>query len=170
MTNSLALSKKIKVEPGTKVHENGNRSQAAKKGFRRPTLHQEKFEGKTPYLNSFIYDTGHILQADMYVQTMKEITQCASRACKQAKYIKRTIKKLKETMTPKPMMVATMNEEIKDVEGKIDLTIANIYLMKEIDMYLKRKEVYHENKTKMFNMIIGQCTELMMSKLEIKTK
>eukprot|EP00957_Ditylum_brightwellii_P191584 14586644-Ditylum_brightwellii.AAC.1 len=67
-------------------------------------------------------------------------------------------------------MLATVGDKIKDAEGKFDPAIANIYLMKEIGTYLKRKETYNENKTKMFNIIIGQCTELMMSKLESETK
>eukprot|EP00957_Ditylum_brightwellii_P191585 14586644-Ditylum_brightwellii.AAC.2 len=94
MTNSLALLRKIKVEPGTKMSESGTRARTAKKGFRRLTFRQEKFKGKTPELSSFVYDAGHALQADMYVQTTKAIAQYAGQICKQADDIKQAIEKL----------------------------------------------------------------------------
>eukprot|EP00957_Ditylum_brightwellii_P032822 2488230-Ditylum_brightwellii.AAC.1 len=137
MANSLVLSSKTKVGLGTKMSESGIRARTAKRGFRQPMFCREKFEGKTPELGGFVYNVGYALQADMYVQTTKEIAQYASQTCKQADNIKRAIKKLQETVIPKPML-ATASDKIKDAEGKVDPAIANIYLMKEIDMYLKR--------------------------------
>eukprot|EP00957_Ditylum_brightwellii_P029481 2228644-Ditylum_brightwellii.AAC.1 len=48
----------------------------------------------------------------------------------------------------------------------MDNAMLKIYLSKEIDLYLKRQDQYKENKMKMFNVIIGQCTDLMITKLE----
>eukprot|EP00957_Ditylum_brightwellii_P196722 14988938-Ditylum_brightwellii.AAC.1 len=74
---------------------------------------------------------------------------------------------LKETIILKPVL-AKIKEEITNAEGKVDNTIANIHLTKEIDVCLKRKEIYQGNKTKIFSVTIGQCAELMISKLESK--
>eukprot|EP00957_Ditylum_brightwellii_P045978 3487925-Ditylum_brightwellii.AAC.1 len=51
----------------------------------------------------------------------------------------------------------------------MDEATLKIYLPKEIDLYLKRRDQYKENKTKMFSIIIGQCTDLMITKLESET-
>eukprot|EP00957_Ditylum_brightwellii_P162787 12396261-Ditylum_brightwellii.AAC.1 len=169
MTSSSMLSRKIKAEPGTKTSESGIRARISKKSCRWPMLYREKFGGKTPELRSFVYDAGHVLQADMYVQTTKEIAQYAGQICKQADNIKRANEKLQGTVIPK-LTLAMVSDKITDVDGKVDIAITNIYLKKQTDMYLKRKESYTKNKTKVFNVIIGQCIEQMMSKLGSKTK
>eukprot|EP00957_Ditylum_brightwellii_P211722 15366510-Ditylum_brightwellii.AAC.1 len=104
----------------------------------------------------------------MYVQTTKELAQYASRTCKQPEDIKKATEKLEETNIPMPAL-STIHAAIKDPEGNAENTIANIYLNKQIDLYLKRKETYQENKTVIFSVIIGQCNELMIAKLESET-
>eukprot|EP00957_Ditylum_brightwellii_P107433 8197217-Ditylum_brightwellii.AAC.1 len=53
-----------------------------------------------------------------------------------------------------------------DKDGKLDNVIASIYLSNAIDMFLKRREIFQKNKSKMFMVIVGQCTDLVISKLE----
>eukprot|EP00957_Ditylum_brightwellii_P116434 8881364-Ditylum_brightwellii.AAC.1 len=81
--------------------------------------------------------------------------------------IKCAIEKLEELMFPKPSL-----DMIKlvhgDINRKLEESRANIYLSKEIDVYLNRKKTNQENKSKLFTMIIGQCTDLVISKLESK--
>eukprot|EP00957_Ditylum_brightwellii_P090481 6890351-Ditylum_brightwellii.AAC.1 len=51
-------------------------------------------------------------------------------------------------------------------DDPMDHAMAKIYLSKEINVYLKHQDQYKENKMNMFNVIIGQYTDLMVSKLE----
>eukprot|EP00957_Ditylum_brightwellii_P060232 4574370-Ditylum_brightwellii.AAC.1 len=136
MTNSLVLSKKVKVKLGVKANRNGNRAWVAKKSFQRPTLLHEKVEVKTLELKGLIYDTGHILQADMYMQTTKEIAQYVGQTYKQVEGIKQAIKKLEEMFIPKPTL-STIQDKVKEADGKVNSAIANIYTTKEIKMHLK---------------------------------
>eukprot|EP00957_Ditylum_brightwellii_P068448 5196669-Ditylum_brightwellii.AAC.1 len=57
---------------------------------------------------------------------------------------------------------------MNDPDDPMDQATLKIYLSKEIDLYLKHQDQYKENKTKMFNVIISQCTDLMITKLESK--
>eukprot|EP00957_Ditylum_brightwellii_P136969 10445025-Ditylum_brightwellii.AAC.1 len=44
MTNVLALSKKVKAEPGTKNNNDGHQAWLQKKNFRRPILRRENLK------------------------------------------------------------------------------------------------------------------------------
>eukprot|EP00957_Ditylum_brightwellii_P071659 5447849-Ditylum_brightwellii.AAC.1 len=135
---------------------------AAKRTFRKPITKNEKFEGKTPKLKGHTFDTGYALQTDLYMKSAKEITQCAGRTCKQPEDIMGSIENLTELVLVAPS-ITSVTAMMSDPDDPF-----KIYLLKEIDLYLKLRDQYKENKTKMFNVIIGQCTDLMITKLESK--
>eukprot|EP00957_Ditylum_brightwellii_P165924 12633863-Ditylum_brightwellii.AAC.1 len=153
MANQAALSKKIKVESGMKTNKNGCRTRLVKKNFRRPTICHEKFEGKTLKPKGYIFDTGHGAHA----------------RCQMPDDIEWAIKNLEA-----PYFLQALMELIKlehgNKDGNPDMSIANIYLTKQIDVYLQQKDIYNDNKSKMFTIIIGQCLDLVISKLETEAK
>eukprot|EP00957_Ditylum_brightwellii_P148028 11271312-Ditylum_brightwellii.AAC.1 len=57
---------------------------------------------------------------------------------------------------------------MSDPDDPLDQATLKIYLSKQIGLCLKRQDQYKENKAKTFNMLIGQCTDLMTTKLESK--
>eukprot|EP00957_Ditylum_brightwellii_P099752 7599061-Ditylum_brightwellii.AAC.1 len=122
--------------------------QAMKGNFRRPTIKRKSYA----------------LQADLYMKTAKEIAQYAGRTCKQPEDIMGAIENLMELVLvlPTTAIITAMG----DPDDPMDQATLKIYLSKEIDLYLKHQDQYKENKTKMFNLIIGQCIDLMISKLE----
>eukprot|EP00957_Ditylum_brightwellii_P208667 15358443-Ditylum_brightwellii.AAC.1 len=81
--------------------------------------------------------------------------------------INHAIKNLDELLSPKPSLDTIKLEHVND-KGILDTAIAGIYLSKEIDMCLRRKETYQENMSKVLTVIIGQCRDLVTSKLESK--
>eukprot|EP00957_Ditylum_brightwellii_P183327 13964560-Ditylum_brightwellii.AAC.1 len=105
-------------------------------------------------------------QADLCMKTAKEIAQYAGRTCKQPEDIMGAIKNLMELVLM-PSTILTLTD-LNNPDDPMDQATLKIYLSKEIDLYLKRQDQYKKNKTKMFNVIIGQCTDLMISKLESK--
>eukprot|EP00957_Ditylum_brightwellii_P037816 2860141-Ditylum_brightwellii.AAC.1 len=134
---------------------------AMKRNFRRPAIKREKFKGKTPGLKGHIFDKGYALLEDLYMNTSIEIAQYTGRMCKQPEEIMGAIKSLMEVVLVPPSMMT-----VDDPNDPMDQASIKIYLSKEIDLYLKHQDQYKEYKTKMFNVIIGQCTDLMISKLE----
>eukprot|EP00957_Ditylum_brightwellii_P168972 12861728-Ditylum_brightwellii.AAC.1 len=60
------------------------------------------------------------------------------------------IKNLMELVLEAPS-VASVSAMISDLDDPMDEAMLKIYLLKEIDLYLKRQDQYKENKIKMFN-------------------
>ena len=47
--------------------------------------------------------------------------------------------------------------------------IAVLLLIKKIDIFVKREKNYHQNKEKMYSVMLGQCTEAMKNLLEVES-
>eukprot|EP00957_Ditylum_brightwellii_P084817 6449486-Ditylum_brightwellii.AAC.1 len=126
---------------------------ATKRTFTRPITKREKFEGMTPKLKGHTFDTGYALQADLYMKSAKEIAQYAGRTCKQPEDIMGAIENLTELVLKAPN-ITSVTAMLSDPDDPFDDATLKIYLSKEIDFYLKHRDQYKENKTKMFNMSI----------------
>ena len=126
-----------------------------KKGFATKASYQPKFEGKTPELKGHIYDIGVENQADLFARTTKEIAEYAGRHCKQSLDIRTAIETLAEVLIPVPADRGTSNT-----------TFNSLMLGKDLDIYVKRVDVYNQNKAEMYSKVIGQCTDALRAKLE----
>eukprot|EP00957_Ditylum_brightwellii_P116863 8914384-Ditylum_brightwellii.AAC.2 len=104
------LSKDVKAKTGMC---------ALKRNFRRPTIKRDKFEG-------------YVLQADLYMKTLKEIAQYTGRTFKQPEDIMGAIKNLTELV-----LVPPTTTTLDDPDDPMDQATINIYLSKEINLYLK---------------------------------
>eukprot|EP00957_Ditylum_brightwellii_P044954 3409982-Ditylum_brightwellii.AAC.1 len=101
------------------------------------------------------------------MKSAKEIAQYAGRTCKQHEDIMGPIENLTELVIKDPS-ITSVTAMLSDPDDPLDDATLKIYLSKEINLYLKRQDQYKENKTNMFNVIISQCTDLMITKLESK--
>eukprot|EP00957_Ditylum_brightwellii_P048016 3646081-Ditylum_brightwellii.AAC.2 len=156
---------KIKIKPGSK-NEQGYKDKSGRITYRRPVTRCKKFKGKIPDLKGHIYNTAYALQADLYMHTTNKIAHYAGRTCHKADDIKKAIEKLEEIEFLAPTLKEVKVKNGHTETNKMANTIAAIFLNKEIDQYIKHREAYQENKTKMFTVIISQCTDLIISKLE----
>eukprot|EP00957_Ditylum_brightwellii_P131395 10020743-Ditylum_brightwellii.AAC.1 len=123
--NELYTDVKVKTKPGTKTMNSGRCVCITKKNFQRPTLESEKFE-------------------DLYTKTAKEIAHYAGRTYKQPEDIIGAIETLTELVLVPPTM-ATIDQDPND---PLDKTMAGIYLLKEINLYLKHSDKYKNKQNK----------------------
>ena len=144
-------------DPDRKPYFGGfkKRSGGGKKGFATKASYQPKFEGKTPELKGHIYAVGVENQADLFTKTTKEIAEYAGRHCKQSLDIRTAIETLAEVVIPVPADRGTSNT-----------TFNNLMLGKDLDIYVKRVDVYNQNKAEMYSTVIGPCTDALRAKLE----
>eukprot|EP00957_Ditylum_brightwellii_P024711 1866817-Ditylum_brightwellii.AAC.1 len=122
---------------------------------------------KATELKGFIFDMSHVLQANIYVCTSKEIAQYAGQTCKIPDEFRHCIENLEEPMMMKPSL-AVIKLQNGDAARKLNDSIATIYMSKAIDMYLKTRKTFEENKSKTFVAILGQCTDPVVSNLKIE--
>ena len=146
-----------KQDPDKKPYFGGfkKRSGGGKKGFVTKSSYQPKFEGKTEELKGHIYDIGVENQADLFAKTTKEIAEYAGRHCKQTLDIRTAIETLAEVGIPVPTDRGTSNT-----------TFNLLMLGKDLDIYVKRVDLYNQNKAEMYSKVIGQCTDALRAKLE----
>ena len=94
-------------------------------------------------------------QADLFAITTKEIAEYVGRHCKQSLDIRTAIETLAEVLIPVPADRGTSNT-----------TFNSLMLGKGLDIYVKRVDVYNQNKAEMYSKVIGQCTDALRAKLE----
>ena len=114
--------------------------------------------GLTEELKRSIYDTGISSQADQFVLTTKDIASCAGRTCTDPQDIRVALENLDDTLISVPVKrptVKAMTEEI-----------AVLLISKDVDLLVKQEQYHHENKAKMYSVVLGQCTEAMKNCLE----
>jgi hypothetical protein len=116
---------------------------------------ETKFDGRYDDIKGFIFDCANGKQADRYTTTIQEITAYAGRPYDYGGDIRWSIKIEKKYVPIKPADVGTTATATdKRIWGK------------EIDEYVRRKAKLTANYEKLYSLILGQCTEHMVSKLE----
>ena len=119
-----------------------------------------KFEGETEQLKSHTYFLGSAKQARNFITTTDAIVS----------YIRKEFDEGDDMAISLKMMKEFDFDAIKPkIEIKKETTILDEYLLKgEVDRYLKRKDKYRTNRTKAYEIIIGQCTKGLRNKLEAR--
>ena len=114
-----------------------------------------KLKGKTEELDGFVYDVGSMSQAQIFVDTTREIAEYTGRTLKEAQDIRMAIEDLEEITLNRPTKNRTGDDEENTAIFKI-----------ELDSYFKRLNAYRQNKATMYSIVLGQCTDAMRAKLE----
>ena len=107
----------------------------------RPTRYN--FTGLTEYLKGSIYDFGTISQSNRFITTTKSIARYVGRTCIYPKHIRISIKNLE---------YATISIPAKQED--IDEDIDKILLGKELDVYVKRRQIYCQNKVTLYSVML----------------
>ena len=71
------------------------------------------------------------------------------------------MEKLKDNLIAVPVKQTNVGDIIEE--------IAVLLLIKEIDIFVKREKNYHQNKEKMYSVVIGQCTDATNNSLEAES-
>ena len=118
----------------------------------KPTLNSES-KGNASDMNGHTFDCYNHTQ---FGKTMRQLEMYAVSTYKHGGDIKKMISRLKETRIEKPKL-------LKDGANRLEKEIWK----KRSDLYVERKTMYAENKSKLFWVIWGQCSEEMRNKLEL---
>ena len=114
-----------------------------------------KFEGKCDDLSGYIYDRADPKQvADMYTNTMKEISKYVGRTYKYRGEMRQVVMKVRLSVWPIP----------DDIPGDSSAG-AKIIWKNRLTEYVKRESVLAENVKTVYSLIWGQCTDIMRQKI-----
>lgn len=109
---------------------------------------------QTEELKGSIYDVWTGSQPNQFILTTEAITSYAERKRTNPQDISIAIKNLED---------ATISIPIKNKD--IDEDITKILLGKELDAFVKRKQMYCYNKATVYSVVLGHCTEAMKNRL-----
>ena len=150
-------------------HGRGGRTQGrpprqAKSDGSRPG--QSKFKGNCSQLEGCIFDCSDHKQADKCVATVKRIAEHVGAEYKNGGDMRATIEGGFIFSVPMPRDPAINHGGDENLVTRMERLIFE----KEVDAYVKRKSLLSENIQKACSLVLGQCTELMKSKLKSSKK
>jgi len=121
---------------------------------------QAKFKGNCPELSGYIFDCSDYKQADNYQTTIRRIAEYIGSEYKHGGDIRSTVENEK-------MFVLIVPTYPENEETKTEPSELNKMMFKgELGSYLKRKSILEENCQRSYSLILGQCTDLLKSKLK----
>lgn len=121
---------------------------------------QDPFIGNLPELQGFVYTYDGYARASQFRRTTEKIGEWTKQNC--AKYpldVWRAINSLSE-----PDMDEWRPEAPDDPEDVVDAAV----FKEEVQEYGKRKRAFRDNSTKVYTVILGQCSEATKAKLEAR--
>ena len=139
----------------------GGRSQQQRTRIPIPTV--TKFKGHNADLIGYIFDCSDQKQADVYITTLKRIAEYVGANYKHGGDISQSITSgiLLKIPDPKQPPDYFDSEYITRAEK-----LADILFSKKLDAHIRREEILLDNVKKVYSLILGQCTELLQSKLK----
>ena len=115
-----------------------------------------KFKGNSTDLEGDIFDCSDYKQAEKYVSTIKRIAEYVRAEYKYGSDIRSTLENEARITIPHPV---THNTDPMPL-------LYSIIFDKDIDIYMKRRSTLYKNVQKCYSLILGQCTDLLKSKLK----
>ena len=128
----------------------------------------EQFTGRTKSLEDVIFDISISNQSKLFMQTTKKLANYAGRKLCKSQDIKLRIENLPDVQILRPTFPKTVftDPDYPTDEEKQTSKLNEPICGKEVDTYVKRVDEYRHNKSTMYSIIIGQCTEPLITKLE----
>ena len=119
-----------------------------------------EFKGSTPGMNGHVFQCyGEGTEKNQYTRTVEELEVYVGAHFKHnATDIKRMVRTMADAMFTPP----------KDLTDKKTKTEVAIWKAK-VDMFVKRKDTYQENKCTLYSIIWSQCSEAMQAKVKSAT-
>ena len=119
-----------------------------------------KFRGNCTDLSGYIFDCSDYKQADTFVNTLKHISEeYVGAKYKNGGDIRSSI--INEAKLTIPILASPQTPVDAPVEE-----VAKMIFKGELDEYIKRKSMLDDNIQKANSLVIGQCTDLLQSKLK----
>jgi hypothetical protein len=121
-----------------------------------------KFRGNCTNLQGQIFDCSDYKQADTFVNTLKRFSEYVGAEYKHGGDIRSSI--IHEVKISIPIPPAP---PIADPEAPTSSEQVTRMIVKgELEAYIKRKAMLDDNIQKTYSLVIGQCTDLLQSKLK----
>ena len=145
---------------GTNDAGSGRRSRRGRRGTGSQrqsgnTTTRVKFEGSCEGLKGHVYDILDYGQADAFARTTKELAGYVGRTMKEGDDVRLAVQKLALPTFPKPTVPPATADKFEELEYGA-----------EVKIYLGRMAQLSSNMRTLYNVIMGQCSESMINKLE----
>ena len=121
-----------------------------------------KFKGNKSDLQGQIFDCSDYNQADTFVNTLKQISEYISAHYKHGGDIRSSILQGSILTLAFPTAPVYTNHSALTPQE----TVLQMIFKGKIDAYIKRKTMLQDNIQKAYSLILGQCTDLLQSKLK----
>ena len=126
-----------------------------------------KFKGNCQELQGYIFDCSDHKQADNFVHSKKRIAEYVGAEYKYGGDIRSSIVHEVKTTITRP--TAPTYSATYATAPTADDKVSEMIFKCEIDAYVKRKTTLEDNIQKAYALVLGQCTELLQSKLKQQT-
>ena len=121
-----------------------------------------KFKGNCEQLQGFVFDCSDYKQADTFVTTLKRISEHVGSTYKNSGDIRSSIINEAKVVIALPTAPVIVDDDDPTAVEKVQLMI----FKGEIDSYIKRRSILDDNIQKAYSLILGQCTDLLQSKMK----
>jgi hypothetical protein len=121
-----------------------------------------KFHGNCAALHDQIFDCSDYRQADTFVTTLKRVSEYVGAQYKNGGDIRSSIVHELKITIPIPSAPTIADPTALTPQEEVD----KIIFKGELDAYVKRKNVLEESIMKTYSLVLGQCTDLLQSKLK----
>ena len=140
----------------------GNRTSGSGGSIRRQRQPLLKFKGNCADLHGQIFDCSDYKQADMYVSTLKRISEYVGASYKHGGDIRSSIINEQKLVIPNPPAVIYASTTTKSADEVVQ---EKVFHQDLVEMS-KRKVVLNDNIQKTYSLVLGQCTDLLQTKLK----
>jgi hypothetical protein len=123
---------------------------------------QTKFKGNCTELQGQIFDCSDYRQADTFVNTLKRISEYVGAKYKHGGDIRSSI--IHETKATLPVPIPPTVADSTALTPQEE--VAKMIFKGELEAYTKHKAALDDNIQKAYSLVIGQCTDLLQSKLK----
>ena len=124
-----------------------------------------KFKGNCEKLQGAIFDCSDYKQADNFVSSLKRVSEYVGAEYKHGGDIRSSLVNQTKFDVPIPTQPVIVNEAAPTATEKVQLLI----FQGKISAYIKRDELLEDNIQKAYSLILGQCTDLLQSKMKQQT-
>ena len=124
-----------------------------------------KFKGNCEKLHGAIFDCSDYKQADNFVSSLKRISEYVGSEYQHGGDIRSSIINQARFVVVIPTRPIIADEDLPTADEKVLLLI----FQGKISAYIKRDELLLDNIQKAYSLILGQCTDLLQSKMKQQT-
>jgi len=121
-----------------------------------------RFKGNCSSLEGQIFNCSDYQQADKYQTTVKRISEYVGSEFKHGGDMRSSIVNQTKIVVPLPMSPTVVDPLVPTVPEQLLLMI----FKGEVDAWIKRRAILDDNIQKAYSLILGQCTDLLQSKLK----